>query len=122
MLSDLRLTEKPEVRGSVPGPAHTFMEIDHEIFSAVIFPPSNDSRTTVVSYLQKYGDLVPANYLGGLSLLRNSVIRLTECPDMVIAVYHGCKAITTHTYNTYCVPYFFNYKTEVFPSKTIPKI
>ena len=33
------------------------------------------------------------NSLGGLSL--PSVVRLTDCPDMNIAVYHGCKT-TTH--------------------------
>ena len=29
------------------------------------------------------------NHLGGLSLPRNSVVRLTDHPDMTIAVYHG---------------------------------
>ena len=31
------LTEELEVPGSIPGPAHTYMETDHEIFSTVIF-------------------------------------------------------------------------------------
>ena len=46
-----------------------------------------DARRTFVSYWQKYLHLVRANCLGGLSLLRNSVVRLTDCPDMTIAVY-----------------------------------
>ena len=31
------------------------------------------------------------NRLGGLSLPRKSVVRLTDRPDMTIAVYRGCK-------------------------------
>ena len=31
------------------------------------------------------------NRLGGLSLLRKSVVRLTDRPDMTIDVYHGRK-------------------------------
>ena len=30
------LTEEPEVPGSIPGPAPTFLETDHNIFSTVI--------------------------------------------------------------------------------------
>ena len=29
-------TEESEIPGSIPGPAYTFMEIDHEIFSTLI--------------------------------------------------------------------------------------
>ena len=39
-----------------------------------------------------YVYLVLANRLGGLNLLiRNSVVRLTDSPDMTIAVYHQHK-------------------------------
>ena len=34
---------------------------------------------------------VLVNHLGGLSLTRKSVVRLTDCPDMTIDVYHGRK-------------------------------
>ena len=34
--SVVRLTEEPELLASILGPAHTFVEIDHEIFSRVI--------------------------------------------------------------------------------------
>ena len=43
---------------------------------------------------QKYGHLVLVNHLGGLNLTRNCVVRLTDCPDMTIAVYHRRKATT----------------------------
>ena len=36
---------------------------------------------------------VLVNHLSDLSLSRNSVVRLTSCPDMTIAVYCRCKAI-----------------------------
>ena len=32
------LMEEPEVPGSIPGPAHTIVEMDHKIFSFVISP------------------------------------------------------------------------------------
>ena len=32
------------------------------------------------------------NRLGGLSLPRNSVVMLTDCPKMTIAIYRGRKA------------------------------
>ena len=34
---------------------------------------------------------VLVNRLGGLSLPRKSVVRLTDCPNMTIDVYRGCK-------------------------------
>ena len=37
---------------------------------------------------------VLVNSLGGLSLRRKSVARLTDRPDMTNAVYHGRKTIT----------------------------
>ena len=37
------------------------------------------------------------NRLGGLSLPRKSVVRLTDRPDMTIDVYHGRKTTTTTT-------------------------
>ena len=38
--------------------------------------------------------IVLVNPFRGLSLPRNSVVRLTDCPDMIIAVYYGHKAAT----------------------------
>ena len=37
---------------------------------------------------------VLVNRLGGLSLLRKSVVRLTDRPDMALDVYHGRKTTT----------------------------
>ena len=56
--------------------------------------PSTDSKRAVVSYWQKYVYEVLVNHLRGLSLPRKSVVRLTDCPDMIIAVYHGRKTTT----------------------------
>ena len=50
-----------------------------------------------VSYWQKYGHNVHevlVNRLGGLSLPRKSVVRLTDRPDMTLDVYHGRKTTT----------------------------
>ena len=55
---------------------------------------SADSRKAVVSYWQKYVHIVLANRLGGLSLPRKSVDRLTDRPDMTIDVYRGRKTTT----------------------------
>ena len=38
---------------------------------------------------------VLVNHLGGLSMLRKSVVRLTDHPVMIIAVYCGRKTVTT---------------------------
>ena len=46
----------------------------------------------MVSYWLKFVPVVLVNRLGGLSLHRNSVVRLTFSSDMTIAVYRGLKA------------------------------
>ena len=66
------LTCKSEVLGRYPVWPHTF--VSH----------SADSRGTVVSYWRKYVHEVLDNRLGGLSLPRNSVVRLTDRPDMTL--------------------------------------
>ena len=58
------------------------------------FSPSADSRKAVVSYLRQYVHEVQVNCLGGISLPMNSVVRLTDRPDMILAVYHGRKTTT----------------------------
>ena len=55
-------------------------------------------RRAVVSYWRKYMHKVLVNRLGGLSLPRKSVVRLTDRPDMTLDVYRGRK--TTIQYNT----------------------
>ena len=67
------LTRKSEVLGSIPGLATT------------------DSRRAVVSYWRKYVHEILVNRLGGLSLPRKSVVRLTDRPDMTLDAYRGRK-------------------------------
>ena len=42
---------------------------------------------------------VLVNRLGGLSLPRKSVVRLTDRPDMTLDVYRGRKTTIQHQYN-----------------------
>ena len=56
--------------------------------------PSPFSRKAVVSYWRKYVHEVLVNRLGGLSLPRKSVVRLTDHPDMTLDVYRGRKTTT----------------------------
>ena len=73
------LTRKSGVLGSIPVWQHTFVS------------PSAFSRRAVVSYCRKYVHEVLVNRLGGLSLPRKSVVRLTDRPDMTLDVYRGRK-------------------------------
>ena len=75
------LTRKSGVLGSIPGLAICF----HFSISSVF------SRRAVVSYWRKYVHEVLVNRLGGLSLPRKSVVRLTDRPDMTLDVYRGRK-------------------------------
>ena len=43
LTTDARLTADPGVKSSIPARSHTFVEIDNEIISTVIFLPSVDS-------------------------------------------------------------------------------
>ena len=73
------LTRKSGVLGSIPGLATYFC------FSSTF------SRRAVVSYWRKYVHKVLVNRLGGLSLPRKSVVRLTDRPDMTLGIYCGRK-------------------------------
>ena len=53
--------------------------------------PSAFSRRAVVNYWRKYVHKVLVKRLGGLSLPRKSVVRLTDRPDMTLDVYRGRK-------------------------------
>ena len=74
------VTHKSGVLGSIPGLA-TYFRFSFRLFS----------RRAVVSYLRKYVHEVLVNRLGGLSLSRKSVVRLTDRPDMTLDVYRGRK-------------------------------
>ena len=56
--------------------------------------PSADSRRAVISYWRKYMHEVLVNRLGGLSLPRKRVVRLTGRPGMTLDVYRGRKTTT----------------------------
>ena len=43
LATDVSLTADPGVTSLIPGPSHTFVEIDHEIISTVILLPSAES-------------------------------------------------------------------------------
>ena len=58
--------------------------------------PSAFSRRAVVSYWRKYVHEELVNRLGGLSLPRKSVVRLTDRPDMTLDVYRGRKTTMQH--------------------------
>ena len=87
------LTRKSGVLGSIPGLATYFVS------------PSAFSRRAVVSYWRKYVHEVLVNRLGGLSLPRKSVVRLTDRPDMTLDVYRGRK--TTIQQQKYIELYLF---------------
>ena len=52
LATDVCLTADPGVASSIPVWSHTFMEIDHEIISAVIHLPSADSFKKGCCHLQ----------------------------------------------------------------------
>ena len=58
--------------------------------------PSAFSRRAAVSYWWKYVHEVLVNRLGGLSLPRESVVRLTDHLDMTLDVYRGRKTTMQH--------------------------
>ena len=69
--------------------------VRYPVWPHTFVSPSADSGGAVVSYWQKYVHEVLVNRLGGLSLPRKSVVRLIDCPDMTLAVYHGRKTTIT---------------------------
>ena len=72
--------------------------VRYPVWQHTFVSPSAFSRRAIVSYWQKYVHKVLVNRLGGLSLPRKSVVRLTDRPDMTLDVYRGRK--TTIQYNT----------------------
>ena len=63
----------------------------YPVWQRTFVSPSAFTRRAVVSYWQKYVHEVLVNRLGGLSLPRKSVVRLTDRPDMTLDVYRGRK-------------------------------
>ena len=65
--------------------------VRYPVWQHTFVSPSAFSRRAVVSYWRKYVHEVLVNRLGGLSLPRKSVVRLTDHPDMTLDVYRGRK-------------------------------
>ena len=65
--------------------------VRYPVWQHTCVSPSAFSRRAVVSYWRKYVHEVLVNRLGGLSLPRKSVVRLTDRPDMTLDVYRGRK-------------------------------
>ena len=65
--------------------------IRYPVWQHTFVSPSAFSKRAVVSYWQKYVHEALVNRLGGLSLPRKSVVRLTDRPDMTLDVYCGRK-------------------------------
>ena len=70
--------------------------VRYPVWQHTFVSPSADSRGAVVSYWRKYVHEVLVNRLGGLSLPRKSVVRLTDRPDMTLDVYRGRKTTNQH--------------------------
>ena len=90
-------------------PGHVVQSVGHltrksgdlgSVWQHTFLSPSAFSRRAVVSYWRKYVHEVLVNRLGGLSLPRKSVVKLTDRPDMTLDVYRGRK--TTIQYNRGC--------------------
>ena len=60
---------------------------DYNAFGIIKINP----KTSTFLYWRKYVHEVLVNRLGGLSLPRKSVVRLTDRPDMTLDVYRGRK-------------------------------
>ena len=65
--------------------------VRYPVWQHTFVSPSAFSRRAVVSYWRKYVHEVLVNRLGGLSLPRKSVVRLTDHPDMTLDVYWDVK-------------------------------
>ena len=72
---------------------HTYFGswVRYPVWQHTFASPSAFSRRAVVSYWRKYVHEVLVNRLGGLSLPRKSVARLTARPHMTLIVYRGRK-------------------------------
>ena len=63
----------------------------YPVWQHTLVSPSAFSKRAVVSYWRKYVHEVLVNRIGGLSLPRKSVVRLTDRPEMTLDVYLGRK-------------------------------
>ena len=78
--------------------------VRYPVWPHTFVSPSAFSRRAVVSYWRKYVHEVLVNRLGGLSLPRKSVVRLTDRPDMTLDVYRGRKTTNQQQQQLYKMP------------------
>ena len=99
--SVVRLTDCPDMTLDVYRGRKTTMQqgswVRYPVWQHTFVSPSAFSRRAVVSYWRKYVHEVLVNRLGGLSLPRKSVVRLTDWPDMTLDVYPGRKTTMQKT-------------------------
>ena len=86
---------------------HNFF-VRYPVWQHTFVSPSAFSRRAVVSYWRKYVQEVLVNRLGGLSLPRKSVVRLTDRPDMTLDVYRGRKTTMQQQQQTQFLPQKFS--------------
>ena len=108
----------------------------YPVWQHTFVSPSAFSKRAIVSYWRKYMHEVLVNRLGGLSLPRKSVVRITDRPDMTSDVYRGRKTtiqqkiihrITATSYDKYSfvfiLPIFLYYpgnaEIKINPFKTL---
>ena len=72
--------------------------VRYPVWPHTFVSPSAFSRRADVSYWRKYEHEVLVNRLGGLSLPRKSVGRLTDRPNMTLGVYRGRKTTIQQQY------------------------
>ena len=72
--------------------------VRYPVWQHTFISPSAFSKRAVVSYWRKYVHEVLVKRLGGLSLPRKSVVRLTDRPDMTLDVYRGRKTTIQQQY------------------------
>ena len=65
----------------------TYELVGYPVWQHTFVSPTAFSRRAIVSYWRMYVHEVLVNRLGGLSLPRKSVVRLTDCSDMTLDVY-----------------------------------
>ena len=92
--------------------------VRYPVWQHTFVSPSAFSRRAVVSNWRKYVHEVLVNRIGGLSLPRKSVVRLTDRPDMTLDVYRGRKTTIQQQQNTPSViigfmALLFNYLYEI---------
>ena len=93
---DSRTSSKQPLYMSQPGRVaqtvgHLGSWVRYPVWQHTIVSPSTFSRRAAVNYWRKYVHEVLINRLGGLSLPRKSVVRLTDRPDMTLDVDRGRK-------------------------------